>query len=92
MLQELEQERKRAVDELHRLQRLVARHDEQDKEAAKAADLAAGVLPPQAAQVAGGGLAEAGTFDGAVGISEADARSMLSAAEAEAAAATCFFA
>ena len=59
----------------------------EEEEAAKAADLAAGVLPPQAAQVAGGGLAEAGTFDGAVGISEADARSMLSAAEAEAAAA-----
>ena len=38
-IQQLEQERKRAVDELHRLQRVVARHDEQDKEAAKAAEL-----------------------------------------------------
>ena len=37
-IRELEQERKRAVDELHRLQRVVARHDEQDKEAAKAAE------------------------------------------------------
>ena len=36
-IRELEQERKRAVDELHRLQRVVARHDEQGKEAAKAA-------------------------------------------------------
>ena len=37
-IRQLEQERNRVVDELRRLQRAVARRDDQDKEAAKAAE------------------------------------------------------
>ena len=37
-IQQLEQDRARAVGELQRLQRAVARRDEQDKEASKAAE------------------------------------------------------